>query len=62
MKRGTIYWDKSFKDMAWGRARNHNCWRAEIVINGVRYRKRSKDKRVCEEFLQVLIEKYVENK
>lgn len=61
-KRGHIYFDKSYKGMKWGKPCNHNCWRADITIHGVRYRKRSRDKSVCEEFIQNLINKFDLNK
>ena len=37
-----IYRDTSTK----GKGKNHNCWRADVSIRGVRYRKRSKDQGV----------------
>lgn len=55
---GYIYFDKSFKDMAWGKARNHNCWCAEITFNKKRYRKRSKSIEVCERFIEEMKNKF----
>ncbi|MDR2999760.1 MAG: hypothetical protein LBU89_00730 [Fibromonadaceae bacterium] len=46
--RGNIYWDNS--------NRSSGGWRAEIVISGKRYRKRSKDKAKLERWLQTLLE------
>lgn len=52
--KGNIYFDKSFKDMFWGKVRNHQEYRADVVYNGQRYRKRSKNYRDCELFLLAL--------
>ena len=53
-KRGCIYFDSSFKEMRWGKVRLHNEYCAEIVINGKRYRKRSKSYTTCENWLQFI--------
>ena len=44
---GSITWDQSSK----GNGSHHGCWRAEIILKGVRIRKRSKHYRECEDFL-----------
>lgn len=49
--KGNIYFDKSFKDMYWGRPRNHNEYRADVSYSGKRYRKRSKNREECVAFL-----------
>lgn len=40
-----VYWDNSSKgqDKNLRRTRYHNCWRAEKIINGVKFRKRFKN-------------------
>lgn len=48
---GTIYWDKSSKGSKHGRNVNHNCYRADIMINGVRHKFRSRDYKECEMYL-----------
>lgn len=50
--KGNIYFDKSFKDMMWGRPRNHNEYRADVTYNGERLRFRSRSYEVCVGFLQ----------
>ena len=52
--KGSISFDKSFKDMYWGRPRNHNEYRADVTYNGRRYRKRSKNREECVDFLVAL--------
>lgn len=49
--KGNICLDKSFKDMMWGRPRNHNEYRADVTYNGVRERMRSKNYETCVQFL-----------
>jgi hypothetical protein len=49
-RRGCIYWDTSAK----GRNKRHNIWRADVVIRGVRYRKRSSCRGVLVRFLREL--------
>lgn len=48
---GCIYFDKSLKETRHGRHIYHNKWCAEITVNNVRYRHRSKSRSVCEEFI-----------
>lgn len=50
---GTIYWDSSYKDTLYGRPRAHNCFRAEISINGKMCRFRSHDYGTCEMWLRM---------
>lgn len=50
---GSVYWDSSYKDMLYGRPRAHNCFRAEISINGKRCRFRSHDFGACEMWLRM---------
>lgn len=57
-KHGCIYFDKSYKGMKWGKPCNHNIWRADITINGQRFRKRNKDREFLESWLQMIINKY----
>ncbi len=48
--KGVIYFDKSSK----GANKFHNCWRAEILLAGVKLRKRSKDKDELELWLKTV--------
>lgn len=48
---GCIYFDKSLKETRHGRHIYHNKYCAEITINNVRYRHRSKSRNTCEEFI-----------
>lgn len=48
--KGVIYFDKSSR----GGKRFHNCWRAEILLAGVRLRRRSKDKEELELWLNTV--------
>lgn len=48
---GCIYFDKSLKETRHGRHIYHNKWCAEITVNNVRYRHRSKCRSACEEFI-----------
>lgn len=56
--KGTIYLDTSKKGATRYKAAYHNLFRAEVSYNGVKYRKRSADRRVCEEFLLELARKH----
>ena len=56
--KGYIYFDKSYKGMKWGKPCNHNEYCAEITVNGKRYRKRSRIKSVCEDFIQNILNRY----
>mgnify|MGYP007101913831 CR=1 FL=1 len=52
---GTIYYDNGSKGYdATGKRVFKDCWRAEININGVRYRHRSKDRKDCEDWLKAV--------
>ena len=57
--KGNIYFDKSFKDMMWGRPRNHNEYRADVTYNGVRERMRSKNYETCVQFLLDLKQSHI---
>lgn len=57
--KGNIYFDKSFKDMMWGRPRNHNEYRADVTYNGVRERFRSKNYDACVQFLLDLKQSHI---
>lgn len=57
--KGCIYYDKSFKDMAWGKPRYHNIYRADVFYNGIRERMRSKSRTVCEHFLLDLKQSHI---
>lgn len=58
MRKGCIYWDKSSKG---AKGRRHNIWRADIVINKHRFKKRSKSREVLEQWLEMLVDRYVKN-
>lgn len=52
---GTIYHDHSSKGYSIsGKRQFKDCWRAEIVVNGQRYRHRSKDREDCEQWLKAV--------
>lgn len=52
---GTIYHDQSLKGYTKsGKRIFKDCWRAEVMINGERYRHRSKDRADCEEWLKAV--------
>ena len=52
---GTIYHDNGSKGYsASGQRVFHDCWRAEIIISGQRYRHRSKDRQDCEDWLRAV--------
>ena len=52
---GTLYHDHSLKGYTKsGKRIFKDCWRAEIMINGERYRHRSKDRADCEEWLKAV--------
>lgn len=48
---GCIYFDRSLKETRHGRHIYHNKYCAEIMINKVRYRHRSKSRSICEAFI-----------
>lgn len=56
--KGTIYVDTSKKGSSKFQTRRHNVFRAEVIYDGVRYRKRSSNRSDCERFLKELAEKY----
>lgn len=53
---GSIYFDKSFKGFRFGKPTYHNEYRGEIRIDGVRYRKRSRNLHVVERWLDNLVD------
>lgn len=54
-QRGIIYCDSSSKGYnSIGKRVFKNCWRAEIQIDGIRYRHRSHERRDCEEWLKAV--------
>ena len=53
-RKGCIYWDKSVKKKLGGNYVNHAIWRAEITINGKRYRKRHRDRAFLELWLDTM--------
>ncbi len=53
-KKGTVYHDTSTKEYRNGKKRFHDCWRAEIDIDGKRFRHRSKDRKDCEDWLKAI--------
>ncbi len=57
--KGSISFDKSYKDMFWGRVRNHNEYRADVTYNGERFRMRSKSYKACEQFLLELKQSHI---
>lgn len=57
--KGTIYFDTSFKDMFWGRVRNHQEYRADVTYNDRRIRFRSKNYEDCVNFLLGLKEDHI---
>lgn len=49
----TIYHDTSYKKIGRnGNCAYHDCWRAEVDIDGQRLRFRSKDVKECQEWLE----------
>ena len=52
---GTVYHDTGSKgDVRAGKRRIKDCWRAEITIDGQRYRHRSKDPLDCKKWLEAI--------
>ena len=51
---GTIYHDTASKGIRNGKRVFKDCWRAEIMIAGQRYRHRSKDRKNCEDWLKAV--------
>jgi hypothetical protein len=51
---GTVYHDTASKGIRNGKRVFKDCWRAEIMIAGQRYRHRSKDRKNCEDWLQAV--------
>lgn len=49
---GTIYHDHSSGGWLSGRKKQKDCWRAEIRVDGRRYRHRSKDRQDCVDWLR----------
>ena len=56
---GTIYHDHSSNGIKNGRRVFKNCWRAEITIDGERYRYRGKDRMECEQWLKAIKRGYI---
>ena len=55
--KGSISYDHSKKGVnSLGQPKFHNAYRATVVYNGKKYRKRSIDRRDCERFLEHLAE------
>jgi hypothetical protein len=46
-----IYFDTSTK----GKGKRHSCWRADVTIRGVRYRKRNTQRDVLVRFLKEIV-------
>ena len=52
---GTVYHDHGLKGYSSsGKRVFKDCWRAEIIIDGQRYRHRSKDRQDCEDWLRAV--------
>lgn len=52
--RGTIYHDTSLNGWKNGKRVFKNCWRAEITIDGERFRHRGADRKDCEDWLRAI--------
>ena len=52
--RGTIYRDEASNGIKNGKRVFKNCWRAEITIDGQRYRHRAADRKDCEDWLKAI--------
>lgn len=52
--KGTIEFDRSFKDLSGANARSHQEYRTNVTYGGKRYRKRSRSYEECVKFLQAL--------
>ena len=51
---GSIYNDRSSKGIKYGKRIFRNCWRAEINIDGERYRHIGKDREDCEQWIKAI--------
>lgn len=60
LRHGTIYFDKSFKRMSFGRPIFHNEYCAEISYKGKRYRKRSRNLAVVEHWIDNMADRFYE--
>lgn len=58
-RRGTIYHDTSSKGWKGGHRVFKDCWRADIMIQGVRYRHRAETREDCEQWLKAVISKKI---
>lgn len=56
--KGTIYFDNSTKGSTKFKWLRHNTYLAEVIYNGVKYRKRSVKRADCERFLEEMADKY----
>lgn len=52
---GTLYHDTSSRGIKHGKRIYANRWVAEITVDYIRYRRVSKDKKVCEKWLDDVI-------
>ena len=52
--KGTIYHDTASNGVKNGKRLFKNCWRADITIDGQRYRHRGSDRKDCEEWLKAI--------
>ena len=51
---GSVYHDSSSGGWSGKKRKIKNCWRAEIKVDGIRYRHRSSDRKDCEEWLKAV--------
>ena len=58
-RRGTIYHDSSSKGWQNGKRVFNDCWRADIMIQGVRYRHRAETRQECAEWPRVVTSKKI---
>ena len=58
-RRGTIYHDKSSKGWKNGKRVFRDSWRADIMVNGQRYRHRGNSREECAEWLKAVISKKI---
>ena len=58
-RRGTIYHDSSSKGWQNGKRVFNDCWRADIMIHGVRYRYRADTRQECAEWLKAVTSKKI---
>ena len=58
-RRGTIYHDSASKGWKNGKRVFKDCWRAEITIQGTRYRHRAETREECSEWLRAVTSKKI---